>query len=156
MSSYLQPIVDPKKFKTLVRESRLMLTKIKRRTPFDVMVCRGLSGSSVAFALSYLTGIPVIYVRKPGATTHGTPIEVDHKINFSANHPIRYLIVDDLISSGDTMQSIYNDMNNHIGENKILCVGIFLHSTDSYPGIAAYHWLIGGKEVPIYGLKSLF
>lgn len=161
MSNYMQPIANPQKFKKLVRESRLMLTKIKRKTPFDVLVCRGLSGSTVAYTLSYLTGVPVIYLRKPGTTTHGTPTEVDYNIVFSANHPVRYLIVDDLISSGDTMRGIYDDINHHIGSNKVECIGIFLHSTDSFVGLNVgtftfHEFTSEAKSVPIHGLKSMY
>jgi hypothetical protein len=64
------------------------------------IVCRGMSGASLAFPISYNTDIPVVYVRKQHESEHCSRLLVgDGWIE-------DYIIVDDDIASGKTIFSM--------------------------------------------------
>jgi len=109
----------------------------------ECLVGTGVSGAVVLMAVSMRTGIPFAIVRKlvdverahmDGGSHSNCLIESTvHKIG-------RYVIVDDLISSGDTVRNIRNAIDTVY--NNTQCVGIVLYqnltqfdSWDQYEGI---------------------
>jgi len=90
---------------------------------FDAIVFRGMSGALVAPIVAYLLKKPVVLVRKD-KNTHSTYwVEGLHEVN-------RYIVIDDLICTGKTMNEILTKMSErHAASFKTPheCVGIFLY-----------------------------
>lgn len=68
--------------------------------PIDAIAVRGVSGIAVGGAVSFLTGIPLVIVRKPEEKNHSAR-EVEYSVKF--NH---FIVIDDLVSSGSTINKI--------------------------------------------------
>lgn len=68
---------------------------------FDAIAFTGSSGCAIGFYAGVQHGIPLLYVRKGSERSHG------RKVECNTRNPIkRYLIVDDFVSSGDTVKKI--------------------------------------------------
>ena len=91
----------------------------------DALAFAGSSGCAIAFILSVALQIPLIYVRKEGEKSHGSDIEGN-----AWKGVTKYLIVDDFIDEGNTMNHIYDKINDRAksyGQVAPECVGIFLY-----------------------------
>ena len=100
-SSYLSDIFgNPVKYRKLVAHVGENVVRLKEHYGFDAIAFTGASGSAMAYPISVLTDIPLIYVRKDGENCHGDKIE-GTPINVK-----KYAIIDDFISSGATMRRI--------------------------------------------------
>jgi len=90
---------------------------------FDAIVFRGMSGALVAPIVGYLIKKPVVLVRKDKDSHSNYWVEGLYEVN-------RYIIIDDLISSGATMNEILKKMKErHVAEfsSPHECVGMFLY-----------------------------
>jgi len=112
---------------------------------FDAIAFRGNSGALLASPLATLLKKHLILVRKNTADSHSyTTVEGCSKRN------CRYIIVDDLIASGKTVQEIFCNISNEL-ESPVL-VGIFMVYGKTYDletAIATYKF-----EAPIYVLRN--
>jgi adenine/guanine phosphoribosyltransferase-like PRPP-binding protein len=105
---------------------------------FDAIVFTGNSGAGVCYPLAYEHGYNIICMRKDTEPTHewhleGTRCDVRN-----------YIIVDDLIGTGDTIARIIKAIGS-----SCKCVGVVLYR--SYDDITQFH----GEEytIPVYPLK---
>jgi hypothetical protein len=143
--------------KNLIEEIAPRIVKLKAKLKFDVIAFRGFSGASIAFPLSYETGIPLLLVRKtwddgrPSDSSHGWAVEGDHRIDIK-----RYLILDDFVCSGDTIRQTVKTINQRV---------LYKHDNPNtkpkYPklvGVALYMrgyrtnssvWIDGYNDVPL-------
>jgi hypothetical protein len=108
---------------------------------FDAIAFRGMSGALVAPIVGYLLGKPVVLVRR-GENSHSKYlVEGLHEVN-------RYIIIDDLISSGTTINTILQMMRNR-HESEFLtpheCVGIFLYNSGRMSSFTTED----GKRIPV-------
>lgn len=102
ISHYSQYIYDlPRYEKTIERVCRIVET-LKRDNGVDAIAFRGSSGASLAFPIYLMTGIPLLHSRKPGS--HSC-----YKLEGSTI-ATRYCIVDECVSSGQTIVDIVNDI----------------------------------------------
>lgn len=92
---------------------------------FDVIAFRGMSGAMVAPAVAMELGKQFMLVRKPGKSHSDYSIEGFPKKSFS------YIIIDDLIDSGKTMDIIYDDIKRASKKWNIKATlkGTFLYSS---------------------------
>jgi orotate phosphoribosyltransferase len=98
----------------IIAEAKLKLAHLD----YDTFVCRGMSGCLLTPFLAKEFNKRLCVVRKE-SNCHDFKTVIGHK-------PLKnYIIVDDFISSGSTIQSILDNMNV---EHK--CVCIFLYSAD--------------------------
>lgn len=114
-SDYLTPVFNNQY--RIVPEVIALVNKLKP----NALAFRGYSGSSIGCIVSYLTGIPAIYVRKEydKEPTHGTSIEASaNYLNLGS-----YVIIDDFISSGRTVDAIMEALE----PRHLLCTGIILY-----------------------------
>ena len=96
-----------------------LLRLFRRKNPFDAIAFTGTSGAALAYPLSYLLGMPLICVRKSIRDNHfGSKLEglVSAK---------KYIIVDDFIESGKTINRITRSIKSE--NKKAKCVGIYLY-----------------------------
>lgn len=116
-SSYLHSALDPEKVKTTVKETIRMIKQSK--IEFDSIAFRGMSGALIAPMVAMALGKPVSMVRKREHNSHcGLMVE-------GCDDPATYIIVDDMISSGETMKLIVKAMGDR--HTRPECVGIFLY-----------------------------
>jgi len=133
---YLQDyIAQPILLKSMVEDAAKVIKA--SGVAFDAIACRGVSGMLVAVPLSIMMGKPLIIVRKEKSdnwkerTTH-SKYDIEFGIMGTA---VTYIIVDDLIDTGDTIRAIIdgidlkaNKRNLHIcatAKANYECVGIF-------------------------------
>jgi hypothetical protein len=74
----------------------------KNDLKFDAIAVRGISGMIIGAPLAANLGKPLIVVRKPSEKSHGEPVEVPTLLPGK----FRYIIIDDMIASGETVRSI--------------------------------------------------
>lgn len=110
-SSYLSNVFSsPKELHDSVRKVKRVLKKfVADGNGYDAIVCRGVSGITVASIASYALKKQLIVVRKPDEKSHsayrleGMPEEGN----------VRYVIVDDFICTGETFVNIAQDIRDH-------------------------------------------
>jgi hypothetical protein len=121
---------------------------------FDAIAFTGSSGAAAAFPLAMLFKIPMIYVRKDGENSHGSPVECNARC-----HIKKYLIVDDFVSSGETVRRIVAKIRDR-AEMKdayiprpvgVMCFDTSVNCTATVPVM----WRLGAKaqpvRIPIFG-----
>ena len=148
-SSYLRHLVTPHSLKLVVDHlAEKILADKAAGLPIDAIAVRGNSGTLVGGALSMATGIPVITIRKPGDNTHSSyRIECDDSFR-------HYVIVDDLIASGNTIKAIVDAIadENFSNAHPRRLVKVYLYHDDTKPAC-------GNMEkfgiVPLYEFKLI-
>lgn len=116
---HLERSYQPREFVLLVREMAKILTTKKH--DYDAIAFCGLSGAPLAGALSYRLHKPLIVVRK------GDDRHYNRNAVFSAADDVRrYIIVDDLIETGTTVNHIKDRIKEIYFDAK--CVGIYLYA----------------------------
>lgn len=94
------------------------LRLFRKKHPFDAIAFRGNSGAAIAYPLSFKLQIPLICIRK--GASH-SPLKLEGCTNART-----YVIVDDFIDSGNTMNQIQRAINKDYGSVPEL-VGILLY-----------------------------
>lgn len=120
-AGYHSIIFSPRRLASTANRVAKKLLKLQEKLKFDAIAFRGSSGSGMAFPVSMITGIPLIYVRKE-KSYHGRKIEgPDRNVR-------RYIILDDFMDTGKTVKAIISqidDQYNYNGwESNVECVGI--------------------------------
>lgn len=148
--SYGWSVYSPNEFKkkidALCRSFNRLLIKP------DAIAFQGSSGSAIAFPLSYKLKVPIIYIRKPDEHSHGHRLEG----NIPKGGIATYVIVDDLISSGATIQRIYTsiaDRATELGCKTPKCTGVFLYSPNDLRKVVIFDYHGKNKRLPIITLE---
>lgn len=128
-------------FQATVRRAARSLLEARKSLDFNVLAATGNSGLPLIGALSYITGIPMAAVRKAHDGAHDTAM-----VNGIMPLDMKYVIVDDLISSGRTIQNIVQKMrtgheDQWNGQGQRQLVGIYLYNSD---------WSADGKQFHLY------
>jgi hypoxanthine phosphoribosyltransferase len=116
-SNYLHCLFD-NRFQHVITKLAGEVERLKKTTPIDAIAIRGMSGAIVGGALSLATGIPLICVRK-GRSSHsymrveGSYIERENAHGEKA-HEMNYIIVDDLVCEGTTINIIMKEVNKFV------------------------------------------
>ncbi len=106
-ASYLEAIFNPSKFPAKVKKVVLKVVELQKTLGFDAIAFRGNSGAAFAYPVAFVTGIPLICVRK-GESSHGRSIEGPTS---AASVSIKtYLILDDFVSAGSTVRAIVKEI----------------------------------------------
>lgn len=134
-------------FKTTIERVAEAMQTLVTSVGFDAIAFTGSSGACIAYPVSYITGIPLIYVRKDGESTHGEPIEAEGDFN-------KYIILDDFVCSGSTIEHVYKrlDERNRLFTKKLRCLGVALYKEDmdSSEISAKLCRRLGIKKFPVY------
>jgi hypothetical protein len=115
-SQYAAQLYDPRTLRETMERATEAARKIRTTIPFDAIAFRGSSGAALAYPISAALEVPAVYVRKPTEISHGRSIEGP------STEVSRYLIVDDMISSGATVCAVRAAL--HPAE----CVAILLYA----------------------------
>lgn len=124
-TSYLSTIFYPENFPKTIRETLKAAKKIKKERDFDTIAFCGMSGAAVAFILASEMSLPLLCVRKKGESSHYVNGYDDRMLegNITAE---KYLLVDDFISSGKTVNYIMDTIKRDIPNAK--CVAMLMYS----------------------------
>ena len=153
--SYTEDCFQPKKFKEVVDGM------VKRLEPyrgtFDAIAACGNSGITMASVISYLMEVPMTVVRKERDRNNHHGQDVTGYLGSG-----KYIIIDDLISSGETLRWILTEINkaavarysNFIPPT---CSGIFLYhspktewSVELRKSVPVPFWKYDRQEIPIH------
>lgn len=109
---------------------------------FDAIAVRGTSGLLVGPMIAAMMNKSLVVVRKPNDGSHsGYEVEGASVASSAHSEPLRYIIVDDLVCSGSTVQTIVNGVMQH-NEGRALCVAMFTYAQQN--------------NGPIYGFRYPF
>lgn len=111
----------------------------RAKISYDFIVGRGLSGSLIAAPLALRLNKRLVVVRKGEETHSWCKIE-----GLERGMMHSYIIVDDFISTGETVRAIIDAMEKNCSHSK--CQGIFLYgAAKKYEDIFVY----GEREIPV-------
>lgn len=97
---------------------------LKRITDtFDSIVCSGTSGLLVAPAVAELLDKHIVVVRTKGSMDH-----CYSEFMVEGVSPFRYIIIDDLVCSGNTVRHIKNSIKEETPRAK--CMGVYCYLPD--------------------------
>lgn len=129
-SSYLGVVFDIDRFQKLVPIVVQKAKDIMQKHPFDAIAFTGVSGAAIAFILSYELKIPLICVRRDKNDGHHAKVSQMilpyPSVLEGALDAKKYLIVDDFISTGITINRILESINDLFDHGD--CVAILLYS----------------------------
>lgn len=109
-ADHLFPLINPKNCKRLVR----LAVKVLKRYEFDTIAFRGLSGALIAPIIAMRMNKHLVAIRK-GESCHSS-----HQLEGNVATE-RYVIVDDFISSGETVRKIVQEIYSR--NHNAVCVG---------------------------------
>lgn len=141
-SSYLHLVLTPKGLYAAARRIRTLAKK--HRMQFDAVVFTGYSGALVGPLVAAQMGKDPIFVRKEKESNHSS-WTVEGSIDVR-----RYVIVDDFVSSGRTIERVLAQMREH--RHGAECVGILQYNTSA----ASKRWdhgfrnFLTGQRIPVY------
>jgi adenine/guanine phosphoribosyltransferase-like PRPP-binding protein len=84
---------------------------------FDSIACCGISGLMVVPQIAEILNKHIIIVRKPEQSYSNFVME--------GVVPVRYIVIDDLICSGETLNHITNTINEECPKSK--CIGLYCY-----------------------------
>jgi adenine/guanine phosphoribosyltransferase-like PRPP-binding protein len=117
-SLYLDRVVSPKRRVDTVAKALVTLRPLAEQ--FDSIVVSGVSGLTMGAILAHELGKNLVIVRKDGEKSHSSyAVEGDPGYH--------YLIVDDLICSGETLLRVLNVMKRDCGQRP-KCFGFFAYN----------------------------
>lgn len=125
-SVYLKSVYEIDKFQKTVQKTINIAEELQKKYHFDTIAFCGMSGAAMSFLLSHWLNIPLICVRK---STDGSHFHnASHKGlvcegNLDAK---RYLIVDDFIATGDTVNRIINSIRKEAPDAE--CVSMLMYA----------------------------
>ena len=135
---------NPGNLRDMLIRANTAFVKLRKTVEFDAIAFSGSSGAAIAFPLAFLHEIPLIYVRKLGEQSHGHMVECNGESLIE-----KYLIVDDFITTGATVEWIANQVKIYAkgpGAARPELVGVFCF-TDRQE---IYKVRIDCKDVQIY------
>lgn len=102
------------------------------------LIVRGTSGAIIGGIIAKILmcdfGVQtrIFISRKPDEDCHAGNLEdMDIALNYKETEPYRFVIVDDFISTGKTLQSIIRDVQNYIG-SPFIFDALVVHNTFNY------------------------
>jgi len=105
---YLSTIFDPDLFQRTVPKTIEAARRLKEEHNYDTIVFSGTSGDAMGFILGYSLHMPILCVRRGELSHYWGYRHTLLEGNFGVG---RYLIVDDFISGGDTVNRIIDTVS---------------------------------------------
>jgi len=134
MTGYLSSVYDTPLFIKKVNQVARKINAFRKHNQVDAIAFTGHSGSAFAYALSYKLGIPLICIRKKPDKSHYSSF-YEGRTNVR-----KYIIVDDFIETGKTLDRIRQDVKFRSPNAKLLA--IFLYGgnddKDNWKGIPVF------------------
>lgn len=114
--SHIRMLMHPVTLKQAIDRAALQVRRVMKKHRVDAIAVRGISGAAVGFAVAAKVGLPVILVRKRGDDSHSRAVHerlVESTGNIEvADNTLRYVIVDDFIENGGTIEAIHQSIKD--------------------------------------------
>ena len=104
-TDYLSRVYHPDQFQKTIDKLVKKVSEFKRKIPFEAIAFTGTSGAAVAYAVSYKLKIPLICLRKRRDASHYYGL-VEGAVAVES-----YIIIDDFIASGKTINKIISTLS---------------------------------------------
>lgn len=127
---WLADMLQPETRKEIVNRCVKFLRRYQDK--FDFIAYRGMSGAMIAGPVAYRLNKPTTVIRKPDENKHSNN-------NVEGMLTGRYIILDDFISSGETVESIMDALPG------ACCIFMYMYRNPEY--------LIHVRRAYAYGLK---
>lgn len=101
--------IKPYTFATRMILANKRFSQLREELGVDAIAFSGSSGCAAAFNIASRSKIPLIYVRKAKEVSHGCKVECNH----DTLQIKKYLIVDDFVDSGATIDYIVHSIEKH-------------------------------------------
>ena len=124
-TSYLGTIFTTDKFKICVDVAVKDLTAFGL-DKFEAIAFTGVSGAALAFPLSYLLNKPLLCVRKETCNSHFITDSYNPSFVEGDAGTQSYIIVDDFITTGNTINYINRKISDELGFN-VKFIGYYLY-----------------------------
>lgn len=149
-SGHLDAIFKFQNRKRVVKNIVSFLKQHNKIHPFDVIVCRGLSGIVPASIAAHYLNKGLCCIRHD-MTNHSAGL-------IEGQHPTgRYIILDDFIASGNTINTILDTLYDNLNMRESTCQGIVLYERLG-GNITKWDWNHPGCNVkltfPLYRLPE--
>lgn len=120
---WLKTLFDPEDLTSVCNNIANEINHDKLLMSIDAIAITGISGAVLGGAISFLTGIPLIVIRKDDKTHSGYDVEYSDELN--RLNTLHYIIIDDLIATGATIQKIQEKINKRIGVNELVKIYLY-------------------------------
>jgi adenine/guanine phosphoribosyltransferase-like PRPP-binding protein len=111
--SWLANVYDPQKLTIVLGRMCAAIEGDKKKFDIRAIAVRGNSGTLVAGAVSMMTGLPIILVRKEGDGSH-SDFKVEYSEILKKKGASGYIIIDDIVASGNTIKTIRESIKDHL------------------------------------------
>lgn len=130
-TDYLDDVFVPELFQLMVPRVLQKARDIYKDHPYDAIAFTGVSGCAIGFLLGYTLNIPVICIRKTDQESHYKSWCCEDQRAFEGfTATYRYLIVDDFVDSGRTVERIMEVINSNCGKCRCVAMLMFNQPTD--------------------------
>lgn len=137
VTDYLCDVFSPSLFQTLVEETIRKAREIREDDAFDTIAFSGTSGCALGFILGHALDVPIICIRRHGEESHYHAWREENNRAFEGNSDTkRYLIVDDFIASGNTVNRIMDIIRYNCGLDA-KCVAMLMYR--QAPKVKVFH-----------------
>lgn len=102
--------ISPVDFTKRMKLASARFLALREELGFDAIAFCGSSGCAIAFSLATKHNIPLIYVRKRNESSHSS---AKVECNDSATEVKKYLIVDDFVDQGSTVNHIVTSIKKY-------------------------------------------
>lgn len=119
---------------------------------FDFVAFRGTSGALIAPCVAERLRKPFVMVRKKDGSHAHYEVEIPMVLT-EKSEPLNYIVIDDLVSTGDTVKEIEKKLNNEVKERHLALPptlkGVFLYQPSLWTSLDGVRRIL---NVPIYAL----
>jgi len=112
-ASYLSDALCPVQRKVRVEWVVEKVNEIRSSHKIHALVVRGVSGMAIGTIVSYLTDLPLMILRKGTDSCHSSA-NVEANFSIRNDETLNLVVIDDLISTGDTMHAICREVETEI------------------------------------------
>jgi adenine/guanine phosphoribosyltransferase-like PRPP-binding protein len=140
-TDYLASVYHLDRFQETVDRTIHAAERMMKLHPFDAIAFTGTSGAALAFILSHWMNVPLICVRKTNDGSH-YPGYMGLLEGFTGTK--RYMIVDDFISSGRTIDKIRDEIAKKLPQAQCIGIVLYARSNDS-----------DYRSLPVFGAKEV-
>lgn len=123
---YLKSVYELDKFQKTVNKTVTIAEQLHKKYQFDTIVFCGMSGAAMAFILSHRLRLPLICVRKADDTSHFHGYFRKDRFLEGNLDAKRYLIVDDFIATGRTVNMIVERIHKEVPDAQ--CVSLLMYA----------------------------
>jgi hypothetical protein len=117
-AGYKEAMFKQDRYRQTLKRLAATLPDLMKEEGCDFIAVRGSSGIAFGFALQFLIDVKVVMVRKEDERSHGCKVEGP----YGRLH--RYLILDDLVCSGETVRAIVTAIDNEARGGGVSCAGV--------------------------------